>query len=82
MERYEPEHWFCYSLHCPMVLFHSIIEIFDLTNQYGYFPTGIDLSNSRFIGATFIHRDLFRNAIALHGFVKEAFSSGLIVLGR
>ena len=42
----------------------------------------IDLINRRFIGTTFIHRDLFRNAIGLHGFVKETFSSGLIALGR
>ena len=65
-----------------MVLFHNIIEIFDLTNHNGYLSVGIDLINRRFIGTTFIHRDLFRNAIGLHGFVKETFSSGLIALGR
>jgi hypothetical protein len=65
-----------------MILFHNIIEIFDLTNHHGLLSVGIDLINCCFIGATFIHRDLFRNAIGLHGFVKEAFSSGLIALGR
>ena len=65
-----------------MVLLDDVIERFDLTNQDGDFPAGIDLIDGRFVGAALIHRDFFRPVVVTHGLIKETHGSGLVALGR
>jgi len=46
-----------------MVLLNDVIEIFDLTNHDWDFPGDINLIDRRFVGATFIHGDFFRDIV-------------------
>jgi len=50
LKRFESEHWFCYSLHGSMILFHDIIEVFDLMNHYRDINASIDHIDCCFIG--------------------------------
>lgn len=64
-----------------MVLLDDVVEVLHLLKNDRNFAAGLDLIYGRFVGATFVHRDFFRNIAGLHGFVKEAHGSGLVALG-
>ena len=57
--------WFGYALDGAMVLFHNIVEVFDLPNYDPDFSAGVDLIDRCLVGAALVHRDFFRYAVGL-----------------
>ena len=57
-------------------------DLLHLPHNDRHFKSHIDLTHGRLVGAALVHRDLLRNAVGLHGFVKEANGCGLVTLGR
>lgn len=65
-----------------MALLDDIVEVLYLADGELNGSSAVDIINSAFVGATLVHRNLFRNAIVAHRLVDEAFCSCHVSVGR
>ena len=80
LKRFEPEHGPCDPLHAAMILFHDIIEIFDLADGDRGAVLRIVALDGRFIGRTPVDRDLLRHAMAADRLLQKPQGGLLIAL--
>ena len=59
----------------------QVVEVLHLPHEDRHFPAGIDLIDGRLVFAALVHRDLFGNAVGLHGFLREPQGCGLVTPG-
>lgn len=81
-ERFEVEHRPSHPLDGAVVLFDSVVEVFDLAHQDRHIAAGVDRIDRRLVGATLVHRDLVRIAVRSHGLVEEALRRSHVALCR
>jgi len=77
IEGFEPQHWPGDFLNKSVILFHSVIEVFDLANlngqaqQPGEHQQDIDVFKPGQVGAAFVHDHFCGQAVAVNSLPEE-----------